>query len=164
MRHSDNDSDLRMPPPTPTLSLKGRALRYLSGREHSRAELKRKLSAYSEDPDEIERVLDELQTRGFLSDARFVESVVHRRASRMGAARVKQELQAKGVPSEQIRTAVQGLLATELTRAQAVWQQRFGQPATDPKELAKQMRFLLARGFSGEVVRQVVHARHHDPD
>lgn len=166
MRQSDNDSDSdhRMPPPSPTLSLKGRALRYLSGREHSRAELRRKLGAYSEDPDEIERVLDELQARGFLSDARFVESVVHRRASRLGAARVKQELQAKGVPPEEIRTAVQGLLATELTRAQAVWQQRFGQPAADPKELAKQMRFLLARGFSSDVVRRVVRARHSDQD
>lgn len=153
-----------MPPPSSTLSLKGRALRYLSGREHSRAELARKLSTYCEDADEIERVLDELQTRGFLSDARFVESVVHRRASRMGATRVKQELQAKGVAPEQIRAAVQGLQATELARAQAVWQQRFGQPAADPKELAKQMRFLLARGFSSDVVRRVVRARHNDQD
>lgn len=153
-----------MPPTSPTLSLKGRALRYLSAREHSRAELARKLRAYSEDPDEIERVLDELQTRGFLSDARFVESVVHRRAGRLGAARVKQELQAKGVAPEQIRAAVQGLQATELARAHAVWQQRFGQPATDPKEQARQMRFLLSRGFGAEVVRQVVRPRHTDDD
>lgn len=153
-----------MPPPSSTLSLKGRALRYLSGREHSRAELARKLGAYCEEAGEIERVLDELQAHGFLSDARFVESVVHRRASRMGAARVKQELQAKGLAPEQIRAAVQGLQATELARAQAVWQQRFGQPASDAKEQARQMRFLLTRGFSAEVVRQVVRGRHTDDD
>ena len=39
------------------LSLKGRALRYLSMREHSRIELARKLSAYAEEGDDIEAVL-----------------------------------------------------------------------------------------------------------
>lgn len=150
--------------PKPTLSLKGRALRYLAGREHSRAELTRKLSPHCDDPADIERVLDELQARGFLSDERFVESLLHRRAGRHGAARVKQELQAKGIAPAQIREAVQGLQATELTRAQTVWQQRFGQPATDPKEQARQMRFLLARGFGSDVVRQVVRARHTEDD
>jgi len=153
-----------MPPTSPTLSLKGRALRYLSGREHSRAELARKLSTYSEDPDEITRVLDELQARGFLSDARYVESVVHRRAGRLGAARIKQELQAKGVAPERIREAVQGLQATELARARDVWQRRFGETAADAQAQARQMRFLMARGFSAEVVRQVVRERHTDVD
>lgn len=140
----------------PTLSLKGRALRYLSAREHSRFELARKLSPHTDNPDELERVLDELQARGFLSDARFVESVLHRRAPRLGAARVKQELQAKGVAPEQVREAVQSLQGTELERARAVWAQRFGGPAADAREHARQVRFLLARGFAGEVVRRVV--------
>lgn len=143
-----------MAPPQPTL--KGRALRHLSAREHSRVELARKLAPHTEDPDELERVLDELETRGFLSDTRFVESVVHRRACRLGAARVKQELLAKGIAGEQVRAAVQQLQASEFDRAVTVWRQRFGAAATDAREHARQVRFLLARGFAADVVRCVV--------
>jgi regulatory protein len=141
---------------SPQPSLKGRALRHLSAREHSRVELARKLAPHTEDPDELERVLDELEARGFLSDTRFVESVLHRRANRLGAARVKQELLAKGIAGEQVRAAVQQLQASEFDRALAVWRQRFGAPATDAREQARQVRFLMARGFAADVVRRVV--------
>jgi regulatory protein len=145
-----------MPRAAQQLSLKGRALKYLSAREHSRAELARKLAPHAEDPETIEPLLDELQARGFLSDARFVESVLHRRAGRLGAARVKQELQLKGIAADQIRAAVQSLQATELERAHAVWRQRFGEPAADAREYTRQARFLMARGFASEVVRRVL--------
>lgn len=145
-----------MPRPAQQLSLKGRALKYLSTREHSRVELARKLAAHAEDPETIEPLLDELQARGFLSDARFVESVLHRRASRLGAARVKQELQLKGIAADQVRAAVQSLQATELERAHTIWRRRFGQPAADAREHARQVRFLMARGFASEVVRKVL--------
>ncbi|MES2088635.1 MAG: RecX family transcriptional regulator, partial [Pseudomonadota bacterium] len=57
---------------------------------------------------------------------------------------------------EAVRAAVAGLQDTELERAQALWQRRYGQVASTPAELAKQMRFLAGRGFSGEVIRRVV--------
>lgn len=138
------------------LSLKGRALKLLAAREHSRAELERKLAPHEETPGELARVLDELQTRGFISEARVVESVLHRRAARLGAARVRQELQAKGISAEAVAQAVQALRVTEVERAREVWRRRFGAPAPDPAGRVKQMRFLAARGFSGEVIRRVV--------
>lgn len=138
------------------LSLKGRALKLLAAREHSRAELERKLAPHEETPGELARVLDELQTRGFISEARVVESVLHRRAARLGAARVRQELQAKGISAEAVAQAVQALRVTEVERAREVWRRRFGAPAPDPAGRAKHMRFLAARGFSGEVIRRVV--------
>lgn len=139
------------------LSLKGRALRHLAGREHSRAELERKLAAHEEAPGQLARVLDELEAKGFISQARAVESVVHRRAARFGAARIRQELGAKGLEGEAAAQALQALQASEPERARQVWARRFGdQPATDPKARARQMRFLLGRGFSAEVVRKVV--------
>ncbi|HAJ11726.1 MAG TPA: recombination regulator RecX, partial [Comamonadaceae bacterium] len=137
------------------LSLKGRALKLLAAREHSRAELERKLAPHEETPGELARVLDELQTRGFISEARVVESVLHRRAARLGAARVRQELQAKGISAEAVAQAVQALRVTEVERAREVWRRRFGAPAPDPAGRVKQMRFLAARGFSGEVIRRV---------
>ena len=139
-----------------TLSLKGRALRYLSAREHSRGELGRKLARHSEDADEIERVLDELTARGWLSAERFVESVVHRRAERFGAARIRQELQQHGIDHAQAATALDALRHSEPERARAIWQRRFGAPPATPAEKAKQMRFLAGRGFSTEVIRRVL--------
>lgn len=140
----------------PPLSLKGRALRYLSQREHSRAELERKLAPHAEDPAEVARVLDELQSRGFIDHARVADSVVHRRAAKLGALRIRQELQAKGLGPELVSAAVAGLRATEFDRALDVWRRKFGAPPRDATERAKQARFLAARGFEGEVVRKVL--------
>lgn len=137
-------------------------MRHLSAREYSRAELARKLAPHAPDGDTLEQLLEDLERRGFLSDERYVESVLHRRATRMGAARVKQELQAKGVDPERIRSAIAQLQPNEYERARAVWAQRFGTPALDAKEQARQMRFLLARGFASDVVRRIVRGPHDD--
>lgn len=137
-------------------SLKGRALRLLSGREHSRAELQRKLSQHETEPGELARALDELEAKGFINEQRVVESVLHRRASRLGAARVRQELQAKGLDPQAVAEAVAGLQDSEEPRAREVWRKKFGVPPLDANDRAKQMRFLLTRGFSSDVVRRVV--------
>ena len=137
-------------------TLKGRALRLLSQREHSRLELERKLAAHETEPGQLAKALDELQARGFISEARVIESVVHRRASKLGAARVRQELAAKGLSGEAVAEAVDQLRATELERAREIWARKFGEPATDSKEKARQIRFLVSRGFASEVVRRVV--------
>lgn len=138
-----------------TLSLKGRALRYLSQREHSRPELERKLARYAEEPDALAKALDELQARGFISEARVVESVLHQRAAQFGSLRLRQELQHKGVAPAAIAEAVASLKDSELERATALWRRRFEMPA-DAKERARQTRFLLARGFSSAVVARVL--------
>ena len=137
-------------------SLKGRALRLLSQREHSRAELERKLAQHEEVPGELAKALDELQARDFINDGRAVESVVHRRAAKLGSARIQQELAAKGLSGEAVAEALAQLKDTELGRARAIWQKKFGSAPADPKEKAKQMRFLLSRGFNTEVIRRIV--------
>jgi regulatory protein len=139
-----------------TPSLKGRALRLLSGREHSRLELERKLIAFEEEPGSLAAALDDLQAKGFISEQRVLESVVNRRASKLGASRIKQELQGKGLDPQAVADAVQVLRATELERARGVWQRKFGQPAEDAGQRAKQMRFLAGRGFGGDTIRRVV--------
>ncbi len=140
----------------PGPSLKGRALRLLAAREHSRLELERKLRPHETEPGELATVLDALQAKGFISDERVADSVVNRRAARLGAARVRAELQAKGLDEAVVRQAVDALRATERDRALAVWRKKFGQPPADAAERARQMRFLAARGFSPEVLRRVV--------
>lgn len=137
-------------------SLKGRALRLLSGREHSRAELERKLKSFEEEPGTLARALDELQAKGFISEQRVIESVLHRRAAKLGTARIKQELQGKGLDPAAVTAALAGLQATERERALAVWRKKFGEPPATPQDAAKQMRFLAARGFGTDVIRRVV--------
>ena len=144
------------------LSLKGRALRYLAMREHSRAELANKLAAHVEEGDDLDAMLSELESKGFISAERVVDSVIHTKAARFGARRVAQELRHKGVDADLIANAMDRLRSTELQRARDVWQRRFGaQPAT-PQERAKQMRFLASRGFGGDVVRQVLQGAQED--
>lgn len=137
-------------------SLKGRALRLLSMREHSRVELERKLARFEEEEGTLAKALDELQAKGFINEARVIESVLHRRAGKLGAARIKQELQSKGLDPQAVRDAVTGLQETERERAQEVWRRKFGAAPADAKEAVRQMRFLATRGFTTDVIRRVV--------
>ncbi|AVS63746.1 recombination regulator RecX [Paracidovorax avenae] len=141
------------------LSLKGRALRLLAQREHSRSELEAKLARHVQEGDDLHAVLDELQARDFINAGRVAESVVNRRAARLGTQRVVQELRAKGLDDALVRETAERLRGTESARALAVWRQRFGTPPETPQERARQMRFLAARGFPGDVVRRVVGGR-----
>ena len=137
-------------------SLKGRALRLLGTREYSRLELQRKLAQYEEEPGTLAAALDDLQAKGFISAQRVLESVVHRRAGKLGAARIQQELLSKGLAPQAISQAMTELQTTEQARAQAVWFKKFGAAPQDATEAARQMRFLAARGFASEVIRRVV--------
>jgi len=138
------------------ISLKGRALRLLSGREHSRFELEQKLKRFEQAPGTLERALDELQAKGFINEQRVIESVLHGRAAKLGSARIKQELQGKGLDRQAVSAALSDLQASEHERAQEIWRKKFGALPTDAQAAAKQMRFLMSRGFSAEVIRRVV--------
>jgi regulatory protein len=141
---------------TAPISLKGRALRLLSGREYSRAELERKLASHEEVPGALAKALDELQAKDFINEQRVVDSVVYRRSPKLGTQRIRQELQAKGLEPEAVAQAVAQLRTTEVDRAREVWRKKFDSPALEAAERAKQMRFLATRGFGGDAIRKVV--------
>jgi len=135
-----------------------RAVRLLARREHTRAELARKLAPHGAE-DEIETVLDELARTGLQSDARCAESLVRSQAGRLGAARLRQALRQKGVAAELIDaqlTALSNQLPDEPARARAVWSKKFAAPPADAREWAQQARFLQGRGFSAETIRAVL--------
>ncbi|GLU33093.1 recombination regulator RecX [Trinickia caryophylli] len=137
-------------------SLKARALEYLSRREYSRIELARKLAPFADEADSLDGLLDSLEKEGWLSDARFVESVVHRRAARQGANRIVSELRRHAVSDTLVEAASAQLRETEFARAQVVWQKKFGQLAETPAERMKQARFLAMRGFSSAVIARIL--------
>lgn len=145
-------------------SLKGRALRLLSMREYSRPELERRLKHHAPEPGLLARALDELEAKGFIDAQRVIDSVIHRRAGKLGAARIQHELQNKGLDAGLVLDAVARLQATELGRARAVWHKKFGGARADDSaagvadvsERSRQMRFLASRGFDGDTIRRVV--------
>ncbi|MCL6556600.1 MAG: recombination regulator RecX [Burkholderiales bacterium] len=135
------------------LSLRQRALALLARREHSRAELRRKLAAHAP-REELESLLDELSRRGWLSDARFAESLVRAKGARLGSLALAHTLRQRGVPEALVQSQLAALSASELERAREVWRRRFGSPPRDARERARQMRFLQGRGFPlGVIVR-----------
>lgn len=150
--------------PAPPLSLKARALRFLSMREHSRLELSRKLARHAEEGDDIEALLDFLEKNNWLSQERFAESLIHRKASRYGNSRVVAELQSHGVNGEALAELKSELAESETARAVEVWRRKFGTVAQDAHERAKQMRFLMARGFSQRAVREALKGAPEDDD
>ncbi len=139
-------------------SLKGRALRYLAAREYSRFELEQKLKPHEEFDGELKAALDDLEAKGFISEARVVESTLNQKAGRFGAARLIHTLKAKGIDAGVLLETAEQLKETEFDRAMEVWTRKFGEPYTTPSEYAKQARFLASRGFNGEVVGRVIRA------
>jgi regulatory protein len=152
--------------PAAAPSLKGRALRLLSMREHSRVELERKLAPHAQDAQQLADLLDELSAKDFINPVRVTQSVLHQRAGKWGSARILQELERKGLPNEHIEQAQLQLKGDEYERALAVHQKKFGAAAPrTPSEYGKQARFLASRGFSGDVVTRVLRqARRFDND
>lgn len=140
----------------PKLSLKGRALRYLSMREYSRIELARKLSAYAQDDDELNRLLNWLEESKFLSDQRFSEALVNKRQGRFGNQKILAELQSHQLCKEDLEVIKDDLEATELQRAVEVLWRKFSAPPVDHREKAKQMQFLAQRGFSSRAINYAV--------
>ena len=143
-------------------SLLARALGALARREHSRAELRRKLAPHAESAEQLDRLLADLEAKKLLSDRRLAEVMARSRGDRFGAARVKQELRARGVADPLVRETVGELSRTELNRAREVWRRKFDAPPADAAERARQMRFLAQRGFNAEVIRRVVGGRDDD--
>jgi regulatory protein len=138
-------------------TLRVRALKLLARREHSRAELARKLSVHAENPADVERVLDDFERRGWLSERRVVEQLVHARRSRYGARRIERDLREKGVSGEAVAAALADLKGGELEAARGVWRRKFGgrQPR-GPANRARQVRFLQGRGFDLEMILKVI--------
>jgi regulatory protein len=140
----------------PEKSLRSRALEALSRREHSRTELARKLAPHTDNPDELHALLDDLQARGWLSDARYTEQIIHARQARYGSRKIAYELREQGIDDSLISASLAALKDTELARARGVWEKKFGQPPTTEQEKAKQIRFMQSRGFGWGVIVRVI--------
>jgi len=149
-----------MPPRNP--SLRERALRFLAAREHSRVELERKLAPHAESAEQLETLLEELVGKKQQSDARFAEARSHVLSRKFGASRIAHDLRSKGVSDEEAAHVVEAARATDLERAREVYSRKFRTPPASREDRAKRMRFLQSRGFSFDVIKQVLNGPEED--
>lgn len=139
-------------------SLRVRALRHLARREYTRQELTRVLAPHAESEIEVEQILDDFSQRGWLSETRAAEQLVHARRGRYGPARIRRDLEAKGVSAELVSSTIATLKEGELESVRAVWSRKFRVPPANGAERAKQARFLMGRGFSSEAITKLLRA------
>lgn len=138
-------------------SLMERGIDALSRREYSRKELREKLVQALEagqSASEVDAVLDELESKKYLSNERYARSRVRMRSARYGNRRLAYELAMKGIDAEEVQEALQEA-GDEFERAWAVWSRRYGNPPEDYKEKTRQARFLAARGFGFDMIERV---------
>ena len=149
----------------PEKSLRQRALEYLGKREYSYAELGQKLKVYlaeDEDFEVITAILEDFKTRGWLSDARFTEQIVHARQAKFGVAKIANELREKGVADDLVRDAIEKVKENELENAKDIWRKKFKASPASREEWAKQARFLQSRGFGFDTIKQVLNSKLED--
>ncbi|WP_047552775.1 recombination regulator RecX [Methylotenera sp. G11] len=139
-------------------NLRQRALEYLGKREYSYAELGQKLKTYADEGDDIPALLEDFKARGWLSDARFTEQIVHARQTKFGSAKIAHELREKGVADHLIADAIGQVKDNELNNATEIWRKKFKHGPKSREEWAKQARFLQSRGFGFDMIKKVLNA------
>jgi regulatory protein len=130
-------------------------MNYLARREHSRAELARKLAPHGE-PAEIEALLEQLELDKLLSNTRYVEMLAHARSGKHGSLRLKADLRDKGVAESDMQTALATARDQDMEAARTVWRKKFGEHPANAAERARQYRFLASRGFPMDIIRRVI--------
>jgi regulatory protein len=139
------------------VELRARALRLLARREHTRVELERKLSPHAGSSEAVDVLISELKTKNQLSEARFAEERARQLSRKYGAARIRQDLKAKGVSEELISRFSSS--ENEMQKAKEILERKYRTPAATREEKAKRMRFLQSRGFSSEIIFKLLSAR-----
>jgi len=142
----------------PEPDLRERALSLLARREHSRAEITRKLGQAGFAVEDIAPLLDEFEQKNWLSDRRFAESYVADHRARAGRVKLAYDLRQRGVPDAIIEAVLSDNRDSELDRAREVWQKKFGIAPADAAEKVRQMRFLQSRGFAQEIIQKTLRA------
>ena len=143
--------------PDNVVELRARALRLLARREHTRTELERKLAPHAESSEAVHGLVSRLKEKNQLSEERFAEERARVLSRKYGAARIRQDLKAKGVSAELIARFSSS--DDELQRAREILERKYRAPAVTREEKAKRMRFLQSRGFSSEIIFKLLSAR-----
>ena len=138
------------------------ALRLLARRDHSCSELSRKLDERGFSRDQIQRAVERCLRFQYLDDERFAATYTEQLQRRgYGCRRIQQMLADKAVAHETISGCLEALCSDAVQIRdcrKAVIKKLNKNPSPDasPEARAKLHRFLLGRGFSPAIIRQVL--------
>lgn len=135
-----------------------KALDLASRREHSRHELMYKLNKrFSETMPIIEEVLDKLTLNNILDDERFAEMYLNSRARKgFGPKKIEMELYSKKVDSLLVGNAIEAYESWTENAENQLKKKFKGVKPTDYQSKMKQKQFLFNRGFSSQIIEQIL--------
>lgn len=157
---ADSDGDegssleVQVDPKKAKAYLRLRMMNLLARREYSELELSRKLNKepyYSE-------VLARLQDEGLQSDLRFAEAYLRSKSGQgRGPIRIRQELRQKGIADGMIAAVFEEQDINWFAILEELVERKYqGLPPEDLKERAKRQRFLAGRGFSFDMINDLL--------
>ncbi|MCO8069324.1 recombination regulator RecX [Acinetobacter lwoffii] len=158
----DTSSDEKKKPGLTGSRLRSYAFAVLTRKEYAKAELIEKLCLYAEDRDEVLELVEELSRENYQSDQRVAETMLSSQKRKgKGPNQIKMKLKNKKVDT--------ALIAEELKETDWVQQayalkvKKYGAEVTkDPKLKAKQIRFLMYRGFEMDTIIKAINRKVED--
>ncbi|MFD2229975.1 regulatory protein RecX [Alkalimarinus sediminis] len=159
MNSSESGQERQEAPENEVLTdIRGRIIRALARREHSRYELKVKMTLKSFDSGLIDRVLDQLEFESLVSDERFAEAYCyHRKARGFGPVKIATELRERQVDNSLVDRYVDPTMADWFESASYQREKKFGaSKIKDFADKAKQMRFLYQKGFTQDQISSAI--------
>lgn len=140
--------------------IKSICLRLLSQREHTRLELLHKLALRGFNETEVSPIIAELVAADWQNDARYVEVYVSQRIQKGdGPYKIKQALQQRGIQDIAAMTVLVEEYGGWLSVLQALYIKKYGVDIElSQVEWLKRSRFLQQRGFSLDMIKQLLSA------
>ena len=132
-----------------------KAYSLLSKRDYSVSVMRKKLFdfAHTDSPDEfceimIERIIDDLKEKNWLSDERVVSTYLNLKGNLYGEKRIRFELKKIGIDDQVIEKILQDFEFCDYEKAQTLLGKKFKVPATSMKDKVKRRDYLMRRGFA----------------
>ena len=143
-------------PPEPS-GARDAALRALGRREHSAAQLRRKLASRGYDETTAAEAVGELSERGWQSDTRYAELLVRSRVSQgYGRLYIEADLRVSGVPDAEATAALEAADCDWTQVAMDLHARKFGAAPETMADRNKQYRYMASRGFTTEQIRSAL--------
>lgn len=158
----DNKQEDKTKPGLTGSRLRSYAFAVLTRKEYAKAELIEKLCLYAENRDEVLELVDELSRENYQSDQRVAETLLSSQKRKgKGPNQIKMKLKSKKIDTALI---IDELKETDwVQQAYELKLKKYGPEVTkDPKVKAKQIRFLMYRGFEMDAIMKAINRKAED--
>ena len=141
------------------------ALKMLSRRELSEAQVRQRLARREHGADEIEAAVARLKEERGIDDARVAEAIARTETvvKRHGRLRVKRQIEQAGIAPATVRKALDEVFSAidddSLIEAALARRLRGRERAADDREFQRLYRYLVSQGFEPDKISKVLRSR-----